>query len=318
MVSKNKNLPIVVFGNRRDYFFTKICISSIRYYYPEVDIYFVKDHLNGNYFTRIFRRRFNVKLLNLGKKYYGWGASKIHFIISRKLPEQRYLVLDSDLIFIGKCLEQLIHTDADFVVVPERLVPPFSESSSDIYINQEKIKKYFPGYKYPGYFFNTGQLVVSPGLISKEICKPFFDAKNYPYYKDWKTFKTVDQSILNAVIPVLEMENKISVETKDFMKWSVSYFEKEENDNVAEIKGGGKYILIHYCGDIRTHRLSKMKGEKLLKFYQQHYRRRLPSFHRLLDPIQNAVQSNKVLLKFHNWKNNTLLRKRCRTNIIKD
>lgn len=37
------DLTVVVCCNRKDYFFARICVASIRYYYPEINIEIIKD-----------------------------------------------------------------------------------------------------------------------------------------------------------------------------------------------------------------------------------------------------------------------------------
>lgn len=33
------SISVVIFANRRDFFLTKLCVASIRYYYPEIEIF---------------------------------------------------------------------------------------------------------------------------------------------------------------------------------------------------------------------------------------------------------------------------------------
>ena len=63
----NKEISIVVFCNAKDYFLTKICVASIRHFYPDIEILLVKDELNGKFSTRILERNFKVKVKLLKK-----------------------------------------------------------------------------------------------------------------------------------------------------------------------------------------------------------------------------------------------------------
>ena len=309
MLNREKeNISIVVFGNRKDYFFTKICIASIRYFYPEVEIFMVKDLLNGYYSTKRLRRVYNVKLLKFDKKYFGWGASKIHFIMRKDMPHKRYLILDSDIIFLGRVLEQLAEKKADFVVAPEHLQPPFSQQQQHIYIDAEKVKKYFPDYEYPGFFFNTGQMIVTPGIIPEALMSPCFNISQYPYYKDWDTFKTVDQSILNSIIPVLMKRGRLTVDKISFMRWSVSYFDEAGEDNINKYLDGNTGLLLHYCGDVRTFDLHKMKGKNLLQFFKNQYLQQLSPFGRWVNSLQDSVCSYEPGLNFYKWCNGKYLK----------
>src|SRR5262249_16189620 len=99
-MSNTSPISVALFATTLDFRFTKICVARLRYYYPDVRIYLIKDKLNGDFDTSILTSRFNVELLDLGRKYYGWGAAKIHFVAHDRLPAGRYLVLDSDIIFL--------------------------------------------------------------------------------------------------------------------------------------------------------------------------------------------------------------------------
>ncbi len=302
------DISVVVFGNRKDYFFTKICISSIRYYYPDVEILLVKDQLNGNYDTSSLRKAFNVKLLNFDKKYFGWGASKVHFILRKDMPRKRYLILDSDIIFIGKVIEKIANEEADFVVAGESPALPFSDHQKELFVDPVKIRKYYPEYEYPGFFFNTGQMIVSPGLVSEDLIAPGFNPHSYPYFKDWEMFKTVDQSVLNAAIPVLLKRKQLTIANIPFMRWSVTYFENCATGDVNQYLDGETGLLVHYCGDIRTYELARMKGQPVLQFFKNQYTKRLSTKSRFRDSMQDWLASKEWLLNIYKWRNDRYLK----------
>lgn len=51
------NITIVVFCNKLDFFLTRICVTSIRYFYPSIRILLVKDEIHGRFSTSLFERR---------------------------------------------------------------------------------------------------------------------------------------------------------------------------------------------------------------------------------------------------------------------
>lgn len=302
-MDKERDISVVVFANRKDFFFTKICIASIRYYYPDIEIFLVKDKLNGNFTTKKLRKIYNVKLLKLGKNYFGWSAGKMHFLSSNNLESKRYLCLDSDIIFIGKVIERLENIPADFVVNPHYLTPPFSDYMKQIFLNPSEIKEIFSDYEYPGYFFNAGQMVVTPGLIPKGFFEKCFDFEKYPYYKNQHIFRTVDQSILNAAFPVLGKRKEIELVDVEFMKLSIDFFANGRDIKVQEIRRGTLPYLVHYAGDVRDRQIDKMRGKEVLKEFKKLYYSNLSFVEKGLDKLQDILNTNKTLSFFLLKKN---------------
>lgn len=303
-----KEIAVVVFANKKDFFCTKLCVASIRYYYPDVEIFLVKDHLNGNFNTATLRKAFNVKLIELEKKYFGWSAAKIFFLLNEKLPKRRYLCLDSDIIFVGNILHRLNEQPGDFVLHPEIYQQPFSDMVKKIFLDPEKVVSHYKEYSYPGFFFNAGQTVVTPGLLGREIFLPAFNPDRYPYYRDGSTFPLVDQSILNIVIPIKMQQQAVSVSTVPYMLWSVDFFKEPANNDMKNFEDGAPTpYLVHYAGDTRTHRIEEMKGYPLLQFFRSFYYGRLGKFSILRDKLQDVLAEKKKWVRFFYLKNRILI-----------
>lgn len=291
------SISIVIFANRRDFFLTKLCIASIRYYYPEIEIYLVKDKLNGNFKSKFIEKKFNVKLIKLSKKYFGWGAAKLHFLFENNLIQKKILLLDSDIIFLGKVIEKLTNENSAFILNPEYFSFPFESIVKKYYVDPDKIKHVYPQYEFPGYFFNVGQMVLTPSYIDESIFSLCFDKNKFPYYTNIESFNTAEQSILNVVLPIIFKSNNIKPGLVDFMKWSVSFFENIENNNADFLVQGNCQYLLHYAGDVRTQKLEKMKGFGLLRFFKNVQNNHLNSFEKLYSNFQDVLYSNRYL----NW-----------------
>lgn len=301
------NIPIVVFANRKDFFLTKICVASIRYFYPDIDIYLVKDYLNGPFNTNILSKTFNVKVVDLGKKYFGWSAAKLHFLISDKLPIGKYLTLDSDIIFTGRVLE-CIADEGDFVVSKE--VYELTDIVKGIFLDPDKVENIFSSYTYPGYFFNAGQMVVTLGKIKAAHLAAVFDPNNYPYYLKTKPYELplVDQGILNAVLPTLAAQNIIELGAVTYMKGSKEYFSESTNNDSSILNQVDKFpFLIHYAGDLRVSDISKMKGANLLSFFQNYYRNKLSVSYKHFDVLQDSLHSINKISKIYYYLNRSLI-----------
>ena len=60
------DLTIVVCCHKKDYFLARICVASIRYYYPSILIELVKDEGNGKFNTTELEKNLHVKAVDLG------------------------------------------------------------------------------------------------------------------------------------------------------------------------------------------------------------------------------------------------------------
>lgn len=302
------DIAVVVFCNKKDFALTKLCVASIRYYYPEADIFLVKDHLNGDFNTARLRKAFNVQLIRLEKRYFGWSAAKIFFLLNEKLPRRRYLCLDSDIIFVGNLLHRLNELPGDFMLHPEIYPQPFSDTVKRIFLDPEKVVSQYKEYSYPGFFFNAGQTVVTPGVLGRDIFLPAFNPDRYPYYRDRELFPMVDQSILNIVIPIKMQQQAISVSTISYMLWSGDFFKEPANNDMTNFKDGASTpYLVHYAGDVRTHRIEEMKGYPVLQFFRDFYYRRLSKLAIRLDKWQDALAEKKRLIQLFYRKNRILI-----------
>src|SRR5258706_4587306 len=197
---------IVILCNKSDFYLTKICVASIRYYYPSVRIYIVKDELNGSFSTGELERAFGVTVIDLGLKHYGWCTGKIAVLLSDKLAGRKILLLDSDIVFAGKVLEKVLPAmeTADFIVSPEYGNNPDSDWFARTYYRMDWARECYPDHTFPGYTFNCGQLVVTPGKINADDIVDYVDLSSFPYWtsKADEHLPCRDQSLLNILLPL--------------------------------------------------------------------------------------------------------------------
>ena len=268
---------VVVITYKTLYFFTRICVASIRYFYPDADIYIVKDNLAGEFSTTEMEQALNVKQLDLGTDKYGWSAAKVHLLASNKFEGQRVLSLDCDIVLAGRFLDDLYKQTegADFVVDPDYKADITSEEFKRHYYDFDTIKKLDPGFEYPGYAFNGGQAIVTTGKVTKEILAPYFDVTTFPYYKRRDILPQADQSLLNYVLPNLERQGKIKIAPVNFMLWSDE--SKTKDLDLAKLKEGNSYpYVIHWAGVLRIPHLDAMTRPDILHFFQDFYYSKVP------------------------------------------
>lgn len=265
------DLTIVVCCNKNDVFFARICIASIRYYYSNIKIEIVKDLGNGKFNTNELEFFFNVKKVVLGKEKLGWGGAKFHYLYSNP-HGKKVLLLDADIVFVSQFIERLLphFNQNDYLISSELENNPYAAWVKQIYFDTKKIENKYPNYKYPGYFFNAGQMFVTIGSINTDIINNFFDVSTPPYWRDLDTFPLVDQSVYNYLLPTLANQNKIKLGTENFMLWSKS--EIANNLSLIDIKAKILDVgLIHWAGDLRRDSLIGMSRKDILQFFEQYY-----------------------------------------------
>lgn len=265
------DLTIVVCCNKRDFFLAKICIASVRYYYPDIPIELVKDLGNGYFNSGKLERAFNVKRVDLGIKKMGWSGAKFHYLYHMPKGKKVFL-LDADIVFAGPFLERLqyLYTLNDYVVSADLNDDPYSDFARLTYFETRKIETKFPAYKHPGYFFNAGQLFVTVGSIAKEVLDIFFDQNKFPYWRDTDLFPLVDQSVYNYLLPTLANQGKLKLATDHFMVWCRSDRAKLitlESIRAKSFDGG----VIHWAGDLRLAYVQKMTRGDILNFFEDYY-----------------------------------------------
>src|SRR5438132_7369325 len=96
---------VVIACFKKDVFLLKACIASVRYWYPDVEIYLIKDYIQGDFSTKEMEVAFDVKIFPAQRKFFGWPWSKLAVILHEK--KDKYLFLDSDVVFLGKVLDKL-------------------------------------------------------------------------------------------------------------------------------------------------------------------------------------------------------------------
>lgn len=251
---------------------TRICIASIRYYYPSVKIFIIKDYLNGYFNSEELEQAFNISVLELGIKNYGWAVSKMHVLLAKDLKFKRILLLDSDIVFVGRFLEKLLDEGKNFdlSIDVQFISDPNTKWVNETYYDINFLKKFNPDFQFPGYVFNTGQMVITPGLLLETEISEFFDLARFPYWKNRKYLPAVDQSLLNYIIPYKEQREEIKIHKTSFMIWSES--EAAKNLSLDSVRKGNDYeFLIHWAGALRVPSLNRMTRGDILKFFENYY-----------------------------------------------
>jgi hypothetical protein len=249
---------------RYDFHLAKICIASVRYWYPEIPIYLIKDINAGNFSTKNAEKIWDVNVLDIPRKKFGWGYGKLETLF---LPGSfSYLVLDADTVLAGPVLNTVQQLNTDFVVDEE--VQPTSRFNQ-IYYNLNRINELDGKFKYPGYSFNSGQWFGTTGKLGREDFNVSLDWTEPPTCRFPEIVFNGDQAHLNFAIHRLEQEKKVSVTRAKIMVWPDGANADYIDIDKIETKSGDYPVIIHWAG--MSNRISEVNRADILKFFKGIY-----------------------------------------------
>jgi hypothetical protein len=286
----------VVCCNRKDAYLAKICIASIRYYYPDIAIELVKDPGNGNFNTGDLEQYFNVQVVDFGIPKLGWSGAKFHYPYQQPIGK-KILILDADIVFIGPFLERLLPLIEfnDYVVSIEENDASNKDWVQNTYFDLDAIQTAYPLYRYPGYFFNAGQIFLTLGAIDKDLITEFFDPGKYPFWQKNQLFPLVDQSVYNYLLPTLAATKKIKLGKEKFMIWAGSnVFLDISLEEVIDKKN--EYGLVHWAGCLRFPYVSQMRRGDILSFFESYFYSHI-KMGKFLYTIHKVIPASEYYLK---------------------
>jgi hypothetical protein len=258
---------IYVSGWRGDLPFTQCCIASIRQWYPRIRICLIKDELHGPYDTSELERAFDVKIFNGAGGSYGWGAGKLEPLFQS--GRERGLLIDSDVVFIGPVLKHLERFEEDFVVVNES--HPMEEITAN-YFDPQAVERAYPRFRFPGYVFNTGQIVASSGILKRSDFEPFVSFSQPPRFLKPDLFKAGEQGLLNFVLLSKHQEGALSLRRAYFMRWPPGM--KDEEVEVARLGSRSTYdFMLHWAGK-KNYGLEDAPLNHVLRHFDAIYKQR--------------------------------------------
>lgn len=246
---------------RRDWHLAQICLASIRYWYPRFPLRLIKDLGHGDFDTSAAERRYSAELFATSVSNFGYGFSKLEPLF---LPEKRrYLMLDADLVILGRVLEFLEKSEADFVVHPEN---NGREHTETLAYKLDPLAALDPDFHPPDRIFNSGNYVATGGVLKREDFAGLirWDQPRSLVHPD--IFMCGDQGVLNYVLFKAWRQNRLSIDFPHYYLWG-------GNDTsavrVADLRARkSKPQLIHWAGP-KADDIRQMPRADLLQFYQQ-------------------------------------------------
>jgi hypothetical protein len=250
---------------KADFYLTKICVASIRYWNNSIPVYLLKDHSQGDFNTTELERAFNVFILPM--KYQQLGAyGKLYPFIEEK--GSRILVIDSDIVWIRNIILELEAFSEDIIIQCNVPADPEKEMNQ-WYFNTVNLNKHYNQYRYPGFLFNTGQFVCNTSSFSKEDFEETitWKEKASPLFKN--TFLCEDQGILNYAVAKKIEGGSVTYRHHNLFIWgydpAINEIDIKQNNIPDHFPS-----LIHWFGN-KTGLIAGLPGSKILKFYDAFY-----------------------------------------------
>lgn len=285
----NEINKIVIACFKKDLFLLRPCVASIRYWYPNVEIFLLKDEIQGDFSLAEFTDNFNCKIFPTTFKKFGWPWSKLSVLLHEE--DDRFLFLDSDTVFLGPVLDRLSEFKEDFIVTGAIITDKNDPNFTDNYIDINKVYDFDKNYQYPGFGFNGGHIVMRSGIFKMLDFTPIinFEPRITSIYP--QIFKHGDQGCLNYIFNKAVQEKKITLKYHDFWIWPGLPLANEIDINSIKEKKGCNYIM-HWAG-IKPVDFRNYIRYDILKFYNEKY--------------YAVLSKGKIKFLLHNFKHLSLV-----------
>jgi hypothetical protein len=280
--------------------YTRICVASIRYFYPDVPIrLLVGGHLQRGLADEV-QRHWDVGTADLPRGDYGWGFVKLEPLFGQ--PGEKFLVLDSDTVLTGEVLDIWNESPASFLVDDEE------QSEADtkrLYYDWEKVRKIDPNARPPRFVFNSGQWFGTAGVLTRDDFAPWVEWTLPRKLRHPKLFMPGDQGILNYVLNQKAEIDGLLVERRQIMRWPAHSMAGLNAETVS--KRSAEPRIVHWAG-VKKARQGDMIGGDLLAYFERVYYQRLPvgeaqrCFAACRDVLSHSLVGAKVRVKLASRK----------------
>jgi hypothetical protein len=253
----------------RDARLTRICVASIRYFYPDVPIRLLAGDALQRGLAEELRKYWGVELVDLPPGDYGWGFVKLEPLFGP--AGERFLVMDADTVFTGRVLDLRAESDAPFLGDDEHL------SDSDfkrLYYDWDKLREIDPAVQPARKALNGGQWFGTAGLVTREEFDPWIEwslprRQRYPEY-----FMGGEQGVMSCVILKKEAVQGLRIDRRTLMRWPGNSMDGLDAESVSSRTAPP--LVVHWAG-MKTRLLRNAVGADLLAFFEKYYYERLPA-----------------------------------------
>ena len=253
----------------RDARFTRICVASIRRFYPEIPIRLLVGEGHQRWLESELRNYWGAETVDLPGGDYGWGFVKLEALF--RPPGERFLMVDPDTVLTGPVLDVWSNSGVAFLVDDEKQT---EANAKHFYYDWDRIREIDPNTRPPQFVFNSGQWIGSSGVLTRDDFAPWVEwtkprRLRYPEY-----FFPGEQGVLNYVINQKVMLDGITVERRKILCYPPFSMEGLDAETIKNTTGPTR--IIHWSG-IKKMRQRNMIGADVLAYFEDLYFRRLPA-----------------------------------------
>jgi len=271
---QTRNLPtrtdrIYLAACKRDARLTRICVASIRYFYPDVPIQILAGDFLQPGLAQELKRYWNVDVADLPEGDFGWGLVKLEPLFGP--PGLKFMVVDVDTVFTGRVLDRRAESEADFYVDNEELS---DDDFKRLYYNWPELTKIDPGAQSARKSFNAGEWFGTAGLVKREEFDPWLDWTMPRRLRYPNLFMGGDQGVANYVVLKKEAFDGLNIERTTLMRWPGHGMDDLDVESVRT--GKAPALVVHWAGMKKT-LLCNMVGGDLMVFFEDYYYSRLPA-----------------------------------------
>jgi hypothetical protein len=256
--------------------YTRCCVASVRRWYPEIPITLLKDQTVRPYDTSELEHAWDVDLFEGDRPLPGGSWNKLEPLL---LPgHERCLILDSDVVLLGRVIDALETVDANFVVESYGSRP--EDLYRDGYFDPDALERLDPEFAYPGHTFNTGQFVATTGMLKRSDFEPLVRFGALPQPTHPEVFSPVEQGILNYVLMKKAQQGALTLARLPFMVWGFNRIPRRgpQAIPVRSLTLDSPHCrVMHWAGHRKRTCFLLMRNGRILRHFESCYYTRVPA-----------------------------------------
>ena len=252
----------------RDARLTRICVASVRYFYPEIPIRVLAGSPLVPDLVRELADYWDTSVAPWQEGDYGSGFVKLEPLFGK--PGERFLMIDADTIVAGPVLDLWRDDDPPFLMDEETL--PDNEMKR-LYYDWDRLTANGLPTPRPLHVFNTGQWFGTAGVVQRADFDPLVEWSMPRVLRHPKLFMTGDQGIQNYLFNQMAHQGRVVYGRRTIMRWP-----EHSMAGVSQSEVMGRTappVVVHWAG-LKKRRIGKMISPELLVFFEKYYYSRIP------------------------------------------